>query len=178
MALQFWSILTALVVRWRQRISRKCAKKFRVIVFLIKSVFLFNSLVSPSSSIHATIVLKIRRWFDGSSLPKNVPIERPMFYAIRYHFVKATLTQFAAWRAEKWWLSLAGCQGLTEGPNYVISGEHSSYREVTGVKRIFFFLGTRQCVLSLVGLIGSIFPILYIITCCSYSSASLSLLSS
>ena len=139
MALQFWSILTALVVRWRQRISRKCAKKFRVIVFLIKSVFLFNSLVSPSSSIHATIVLKIRRWFDGSSLPKNVPIEGPMFYAIRYHFVKATLTQFAVWRAEKW-LSLAGCQGLTEGPNYVISGEHSSYREVTGVKRIFFFL--------------------------------------
>ena len=41
-----------------------------------------------------------------------------------------------------------------------------------------FFLSTRQCLLSLVGLIGSIFLILYILTCCSYSSASLSPLSS
>ena len=149
MALQFWSILTALVVQWRQRISKKCANKFRVIVLLIKSLSSFNSLVSSSSSIHATIVLKIRRWFDGSSRPKNVPIERPMIYAIRYHFVKAKLTQFAVWRAEKWWLSLAGCQGLTEGPNYVIFGEHSSYRKVTGVKRIFFFLVLASVYLAL-----------------------------
>ena len=40
MVLQFWSILTAVVVRWRQRISKKCANKVRAIVFLIKSVFL------------------------------------------------------------------------------------------------------------------------------------------
>ena len=177
MALQFWSILTALVLRWRQRISKKCAKKFRVIVFLIKSVFLLILSFRRRRQFMRRLCWKSGGDFDGSSRPKNVPIERPMFYAIRYHFVKARLTQFAVWRAEKWWLSLAGCQGLTEGPNYVISGEHSSYRKVTGVKRIFF-LSTRQCVLSLVGLIGSIFPILYIITRCSYSSASLSPLSS